>query len=98
MMRPFISSDGSATTETVVSALWSAAHLWIAPATMLRAFFSLHLGFLFDFANHDRRVVVGLLLYGIYDDLLGFLRRQIADALKLRVLLGAQRFTLVQRV
>ena len=27
MMRPFISSFGNATTETVVSATWSAAHL-----------------------------------------------------------------------
>ena len=40
MMRPFISSLGSCTTETVVSATWSAAHLWIAVTTYSFAFLS----------------------------------------------------------
>ena len=37
MMRPFISSDGRWTTETVCSAVWSAATRWIAVMTMSRA-------------------------------------------------------------
>ena len=37
MMRPFMSSDGSSTTETVVSAAWLAATRWRASATRLRA-------------------------------------------------------------
>ena len=37
MMRPFMSSEGSSTTETVVSAVWLAATRWSASATMLRA-------------------------------------------------------------
>ena len=40
MMRPFISSFGSCTTDTVVSATWSAAHLWIAVTTYSFAFLS----------------------------------------------------------
>ena len=37
MMRPFMSSDGSSTSETVVSAAWLAATRWRASATRLRA-------------------------------------------------------------
>ncbi len=37
MMRPFMSSDGSGTTETVVSATWLAAVRWIDSERMLRA-------------------------------------------------------------
>ena len=37
MMRPFISSLGSGTTETVVSAAWSAAQRWMAVAMISRA-------------------------------------------------------------
>ena len=37
MMRPFISSLGRGTTLTVISATWSAAHRWIAVATISRA-------------------------------------------------------------
>ena len=40
MIRPFISSFGSCTTDTVVSATWSAAHLWIAVTTYSFAFLS----------------------------------------------------------
>ena len=40
MMRPFISSLGRPTTETVVSATWSAAQRWIAREIISRAFFS----------------------------------------------------------
>ena len=37
MIRPFISSDGRWTTETVCSAVWSAATRWMAVITMSRA-------------------------------------------------------------
>ena len=37
MMRPFISSLGSGTTLTVISATWSAAQRWMAVATISRA-------------------------------------------------------------
>ena len=37
MIRPFMSSDGSSTTDTVVSAAWLAATRWSASATRLRA-------------------------------------------------------------
>ena len=37
MMRPFISSLGRATTETVISLAWSAAQRWMAVAMMSRA-------------------------------------------------------------
>ena len=37
MIRPFISSDGRWTTETVCSAVWSAATRWMAVTTMSRA-------------------------------------------------------------
>ena len=37
MIRPFISSDGRWTTETVCSAVWSAATRWMAVMTMSRA-------------------------------------------------------------
>ena len=40
IIRPFISSLGRLTTETVVSATWSAATFWIAKETMFFAFFS----------------------------------------------------------
>ena len=40
MIRPFISSLGSGTTDTVDSATWSAAHLWIAPVMISLAFLS----------------------------------------------------------
>ena len=40
IIRPFISSFGNATTETVVSATWSAAQRWIAPEIISFAFFS----------------------------------------------------------
>ena len=39
IIRPFISSFGSGTTEIVVSATWSAAHFWIAVTTYSLAFF-----------------------------------------------------------
>ena len=34
MIRPFISSLGRGTTETVTSATWSAAHRWMARPTI----------------------------------------------------------------
>ena len=37
MIRPFISSLGRGTTLTVISATWSAAHRWMAVATISRA-------------------------------------------------------------
>ena len=37
MIRPFISSDGSGTTETVISAVWSDMTRWIAVTTISRA-------------------------------------------------------------
>ena len=37
MMRPFISSEGSCTTDTVVSAVWSAAIRWMARAMIFFA-------------------------------------------------------------
>ena len=37
MMRPFMSSEGSSTSDTVVSAAWLAATRWRASATRLRA-------------------------------------------------------------
>ena len=40
IMRPFISSLGNATTDTVVSATWSAAQRWIAEEIISFAFFS----------------------------------------------------------
>ena len=40
MMRPFISSLGRGTTETVASATWSAAQRWMAPEMSSRAMVS----------------------------------------------------------
>ena len=40
MIRPFISSLGRGTTETVASATWSAAHRWMASPTISLAFWS----------------------------------------------------------
>ena len=37
MMRPFISSFGSGTTDTVTSLAWSAAQRWMAVAMISRA-------------------------------------------------------------
>ncbi len=37
MMRPFISSDGMGTTETVISAVWSTITRWMAVTTTSRA-------------------------------------------------------------
>ena len=37
MIRPFMSSDGSSTSDTVVSAAWLAATRWSASATRFRA-------------------------------------------------------------
>ncbi|MNT76283.1 hypothetical protein D3C72_2152720 [compost metagenome] len=40
MIRPFMSSEGRVTTETVPSTQWSTAQRWMAVVTISRAFFS----------------------------------------------------------
>ena len=42
-----------------------------------------------DFADHDRRVVIGFALDVVHDDLAGFLRRHLGDALQFGLLLRA---------
>ena len=65
MIRPFISSFGSCTTETVVSATWSAAQRWMAVTTLI---LGLLIGFLLGWhlhlLNEFGRVVFYILLHG----------------------------------
>ncbi len=61
MIRPFISSDGRWTTETVCSAVWSAATRCIAVTMISRAFsFGLLAGRPFDRPGEPDGVLVGL--------------------------------------
>ena len=63
MMRPFMSSEGSSTSETVVSAAWLAATRWSASATRLRARrFGLGLRLLLDLPDAPRQLVADELL------------------------------------
>ena len=63
MMRPFMSSDGSSTSETVVSAAWLAATRWSASATRLRARrFASALRLLLHLADAARELVADELL------------------------------------
>src|SRR6185437_62481 len=70
MMRPFMSSEGSWTTDTVVSAAWLAARRCVA------------LGLLLDLADDPRRVVPGLVLDVLEEGLLGLAGAQAGDALE----------------
>src|SRR3954466_791286 len=98
MMRPFMSSDGSWTTETVVSAAWLAAGRRIATERRrgARRREALHrdredrahpalgvaLGLLLDLADDPRRVVARLVLDVLEQRLLGLAGRQPRDALQ----------------
>src|ERR1700750_2082422 len=77
MMRPFMSSDGSWTTETVVSAAWLGGRRCIATAAL-----GVALGLLLDLADYPRRVVPGLVLDVLEQRLLGLAGAQPRDALE----------------
>ena len=63
MMRPFMSSAGSWTTETVVSAAWPAASRCMATdEDVAHAAVGVALGLLLDLAHDARRIVAGLVL------------------------------------
>ena len=83
MIRPFISSDGRWTTETVCSAVWSAATRWIAVTTMSRALsWASSRALPLDRAGELDGVVLGLLADGLEEDALGVLGRHAGDALE----------------
>jgi hypothetical protein len=77
MIRPFMSSDGSSTMETVVSAAWLAATRWRASATRLL----LHL------PHHPRHLVANELLGALQDVPLRLLDGEAGDPLELLDLL-----------
>ena len=89
MIRPFISSDGRWTTETVCSAVWSAATRWMAVTTMSRALsWASSRARALDRAGDLDRVVLGLLADGLDEDALGVLGGHVGDPLERGDLLG----------
>ena len=86
MMRPFVSSLGSVTTETVVSAVWSTAHFWIARVITLRALLGLFNRLGLNRFHEAGRVELALLFHAAKDDLTGFLGRKLSHALQLLAL------------
>ena len=83
MMRPFISSDGRWTTETVCSAVWSAATRWMAVTTMSRALsWASSRALPLDGPGDLDGVVLGLLADGLDEDALGVLGGHVGDALE----------------
>ena len=88
MMRPLRSSEGSWTTETVVSAVWPEAVRWIATERMLRARRSASsLRLLLDLAHDLGHVVAGLLLDLRQQRVAGLRRGHPGDPLELGQLL-----------
>src|SRR4051812_40061107 len=67
MMRPFISSDGRETTETVVSAVWSAAMRWMAREMIFLASLGIAARLLLAPAHPLRALVVGGLLHVVQE-------------------------------
>ena len=89
MMRPFMSSEGSGTTETVVSATWLAAVRWMRQREdVAGAAVGLVLGLFFDRAHQLRHVVAGVVFGLLQQHLLGLRAGQAGDALEHRRLLG----------
>ena len=83
MIRPFISSDGRWTTETVCSAVWSAATRWIAVITMSRALsWASSRALALDGPGDLDGVVLGLLADGLDQDALGVLGGHVGDPLE----------------
>ena len=84
MIRPFMSSAESCTTETVVSAAWPAASRCMQTERMLRTRRSASLlGLLLDLADPPGGVVPGIVLDLLEEHLLRPGRRQPADSLQL---------------
>ena len=92
MMRPFMSSDGRLTTETVVSATWLAAVRWMLRERMLRARRSASRARLLLDLAHQLGHVVARLFFGALQERLARLRGAHArDALEgLERLLGVR--------
>ena len=83
MMRPFMSSAGSWTTDTVVSAAWPAARRCMTTERMLRTRRSAsRLVSSSICAQEPGRVVADLVLELLEQELLGLRRRQARDALE----------------
>ena len=91
MIRPFISSLGSATAATVLSAVCSAASRWIAIEMIRRASRSaVRRGLLLDVAHQRRGLAPRLVLDPLEDLAPGILRGEAGDALELDALLLRQ--------
>ena len=91
MMRPFISSFGSATADTVVSAVCSAAIRWMASATIFFASRSAFAARLFlDVAHQGRGLAPRLVLDPLEHLAPGVLGGEPGDALQLDPLLLGQ--------
>ena len=75
MIRPFISSDGRWMTETVCSAVWSAATRWIAVTITSRAFsLASSRAWRSIDAGEPDRIVLGVLADGLEEERLGVAR------------------------
>ena len=95
MMRPFMSSAGSWTTDTVVSAAWPAASRCMTTERMLRTRRSAsRLVSSSTWRTMRARVVAGLLLELVEQQLLGLRGRQVRRALELADVALAQRLRL----
>jgi hypothetical protein len=78
MIRPFMSSDGSSISETVVSEAWLAATRWSASATRFRG-----PRFLFRLPNPARELVADQLLRALEEVRLRLVDRHARDPLEL---------------
>ena len=84
MIRPFISSPGRCITETTDSLVCSTATRWMASVTILRARLSASAFASFSmFLHRDRGLALGLVLHGRDELVLGVVRGQPGDPLKL---------------
>ena len=91
MIRPFMSSEGSCTTETVVSAAWPAASRCMATdEDRAHAALGVALGLLLDLAHEPGRVVARLVLDLLEQRCLACAGAQAGDALQRARVLVAQ--------
>ena len=91
MMRPLTSSEGRATTETVLSLTWSVAMRWKARVRMPRARLSpVGLGLLLDLMHQAGGVHARLVLDVLEEQGAGLVAGQVGEALQGRLLLLLQ--------
>ena len=84
MIRPFMSSDASSTTLTVVSAVWLAATRWSASATRARALrFGVDTRLLLELAHCSGELMANEVLRSLEKLRSRLAERQAADALEL---------------